>query len=80
MPNTDYSSCVTADGTFVETSSGPAARGLKKLYDQQLGVGMSVRSPYAITAFINQHGKEMYRIGSVNFTATCVTTHAKNSF
>ena len=61
-PLTNYNS---ADGTFVETSSGPAVRELKKIYDQQLGVGMSVRSPYAITAFVNQHGKHMYRIGSV---------------
>jgi hypothetical protein len=52
-----------ADGSFVETSSGLAARELKKRYDQQFGVGMSVRSPYAITAFVNQHGKEMYRVG-----------------
>jgi Gdp/GTP exchange factor required for growth at low temperatures len=52
-----------ADGSFVETTSGPAARELKRRYDQFLGVGMDVRSPYAITAFVNQHGKHMYRVG-----------------
>jgi Gdp/GTP exchange factor required for growth at low temperatures len=52
-----------ADGSFVETSSGPAARELKRRYDQYLGVGMEIRSPYAITAFVNQHGKQMYRVG-----------------
>ncbi|KAJ3509621.1 hypothetical protein NLJ89_g5128 [Agrocybe chaxingu] len=54
---------VAADGTFLETSSGPAARELKRRYDQLAGVGLSVRSPYAITAFVNQHGKSMYRVG-----------------
>lgn len=54
-----------ADGSFVETSSGPAARELKRRYDQHLGVGKDVRSPYAITAFVNQHGKQMFRVGSV---------------
>ncbi len=53
----------TADGSFVETSSGAAARELKRRYDQYLGVGKDVRSPYAITAFVNQHGKQMYRVG-----------------
>ena len=52
-----------ADGSFVETSSGAAARELKRRYDQYLGVGRDVRSPYAITAFVNQHGKQMYRVG-----------------
>ena len=52
-----------ADGSFVETSSGPAARELKRHFDQRYGVGPSVRSPYAITAFVNQHGKQMYRVG-----------------
>ena len=55
----------SADGSFVETSSGPAARELKRRYDQHLGVGKDVRSPYAITAFVNQHGKSMYRVGLV---------------
>lgn len=56
---------LSADGSFVETSSGPAARELKRRYDQHLGVGKDIRSPYAITAFVNQHGKPMYRVGSV---------------
>jgi Gdp/GTP exchange factor required for growth at low temperatures len=58
--------CLTigaADGSFVETSSGPAARELKRRYDQYYGVGKEIRSPYAITAFVNQHGKQMYRVG-----------------
>ena len=52
-----------ADGSFVETSSGAAARELKRYYDQYLGVGRDVRSPYALTVFVNQHGKQMYRVG-----------------
>ena len=52
-----------ADGSYLETSSGAAARDLKKAYDKYLGVGKDVRSPFAITAFINQHGKQMYRVG-----------------
>lgn len=50
-------SCLPADGSFVETSSGLAARELKRRYDQHFGVTISVRSPYAITAFVNQHGE-----------------------
>lgn len=57
-----YSLFLVDGGRFVETSSGAVARELKRLYDQQLGVGKDVRSPFAITAFINQHGKQMYRI------------------
>ena len=53
------------DNSFIETSSGAAARELKRRFDQYLGVGKDVRSPYAITAFVNQHGKQMYRIGCV---------------
>lgn len=54
-----------ADGSFVETSSGAAAREIKRRYDKYLGVGKDVqtRSPYAITAFVNQHGRQMYRVG-----------------
>lgn len=52
-----------ADGSFVETSSGLAARELKRRYDQMFGVNLEVRSPYAITAFVNQHGKQMFRVG-----------------
>ncbi|KZT68096.1 ras GEF [Daedalea quercina L-15889] len=51
------------DGSYLETSSGAAAHDLKKVYDKYLGVGKNVRSPFAITAFINQHGKQMYRVG-----------------
>ena len=53
----------TADGSFVETTSGGAARELKRRYDQQLGVSKDVRSPFLITALINQHGKQVYRVG-----------------
>lgn len=53
---------IAPDGSFVETSSGPAARELKRHFDQLYGVGLSLRSPYAITAFVNQHGKQMFRV------------------
>ncbi|KAG2039064.1 hypothetical protein BDR03DRAFT_894502 [Suillus americanus] len=53
---------IAPDGSFVETSSGSAARELKMRYDQSFGVGKDVRSPYTITAFVNQHGKQMYRV------------------
>src|SRR5712671_254379 len=55
----------TADGSFVETSSGQAARELKKRYDRFIKIDRDNRSPYAITAFVNQHGKQMYRVGYV---------------
>ncbi|KAF7326699.1 hypothetical protein MVEN_02607100 [Mycena venus] len=55
---------IAPDGSFVETSSGAAARELKRRYDQHYGVNLSVRSPYAITALINQHGREVYRVGN----------------
>ncbi|KAJ6464298.1 hypothetical protein C8R47DRAFT_1057447 [Mycena vitilis] len=55
---------IAPDGSFVETSSGAAARELKRRYDHHYGVNVSVRSPYAITALINQHGKEVYRVGN----------------
>lgn len=58
-----YSMFHADGGRFVEISSGAVGRELKRLYDQHLGVGKDVRSPFAITAFINQHGKQMYRIG-----------------
>ena len=55
----------TADGSFVETTSGPAARELKRRYDQQTGLSEDMRSPYVVTAIINQHGKQVYRVGCV---------------
>lgn len=60
-------SMVPANGSFIETSSGPVARDLKRFYDQRAGVSLTVRSPYAITSFVSQHGKPMYRIGYVIF-------------
>ncbi|KAF7759677.1 hypothetical protein Agabi119p4_11372 [Agaricus bisporus var. burnettii] len=54
---------VGADGNFVDTSSGSAARGFKKALDQQYGVSAQVRSPYIITGFVNQHGQQRYRVG-----------------
>ncbi|KAI1789674.1 ras GEF [Ganoderma leucocontextum] len=60
---------ILADGSFVETSSGAAARELKRRYDQYWGVGKDVRSPYAITALVNQHGKQMYRVGHRELSA-----------
>ena len=48
----------------METSSGPAARELKRQFDQRVGVGPTLRSPFAITAFVNQHGKPMFRVGN----------------
>ena len=56
---------VLADGTFVETPSGQAAHELKKRYDRIMGVSKDKRSPFAITAFTNQHGRQMYRVGYV---------------
>ncbi|KIJ64268.1 hypothetical protein HYDPIDRAFT_112248 [Hydnomerulius pinastri MD-312] len=68
---------IAPDGTFVETSSGPAARELKRRYDQYLGVGIDVRSPYAITAFVNQHGKQIYRVGHRDATAPAAEAESK---
>jgi GDP/GTP exchange factor required for growth at low temperature len=53
------------DGRFIESSSGTAIYELKRRYDQLAGVGSSVRTPYAITAFVSQHGKPIFRLGSV---------------
>ena len=53
------------DGRFIESSSGTAIYELKRRYDQLAGVGSSVRTPYAITAFVSQHGKSMFRLGFV---------------
>ncbi|KAF9221832.1 ras GEF [Gyrodon lividus] len=68
---------IAPDGSFVETSSGPAARELKRRYDQYVGVGKDVRSPYAITAFVNQHGKQMYRVGHRDATAPAAEAESK---
>ena len=57
-----------ADGSFVETSCGPAAHELKKRYDRFIKIDKDNRSPYAITAFVNQHGKQMYRVGCVPYS------------
>lgn len=51
-----------ADGSFVETTSGPAARELKRRYDKLVGVSKEVRSPFVIISMINQHGKQVYRV------------------
>ncbi|KAH0834180.1 hypothetical protein J3R83DRAFT_11489 [Lanmaoa asiatica] len=68
---------IAPDGSFVETSSGPAARELKRRYDRHLGVGKDVRSPYAITAFVNQHGKQMYRVGQRDAVAPAAEAESK---
>ncbi|KAF8836237.1 ras GEF [Paxillus ammoniavirescens] len=68
---------IAPDGSFVETSSGHAARELKRRYDQYVGVGKDVRSPYAITAFVNQHGKQMYRVGHRDATAPAAEAESK---
>jgi len=65
---------IAQDGSFVETSSGPVARELKRQFDNLLGVGPSRRSPYAITAFVSQHGRQMFRVGSV--TELTFNTHS----
>ena len=54
----------------METSCGPVAHELKKRYDRFIKIDKDNRSPYAITAFVNQHGKQMYRVGydSSSFT------------
>lgn len=75
--NADIS--IAPDGSFVETSSGPAARELKRRYDHYVGVGKDIRSPYAITAFINQHGKQMYRVGRRDATAPAAEAESKVS-
>ncbi|KAI0790961.1 hypothetical protein C8Q75DRAFT_805834 [Abortiporus biennis] len=74
IANADIS--IAPDGSFVETSSGQAARELKRRYDQYLGVGKDVRSPYAITAFVNQHGRQMYRVGEMTAPAAAAAQDA----
>ncbi|GJJ09299.1 hypothetical protein Clacol_003521 [Clathrus columnatus] len=55
---------IAPDGSFVQTSSAPAARELKKCYDKILRVGHDqiVRSPYAITAVEDETGAKVFRI------------------
>ncbi|KAL1664585.1 hypothetical protein GGF50DRAFT_54504 [Schizophyllum commune] len=60
---------IAPDGSFVETPSGAAAHQLKRIYDQRLGVGKDFRSPFAITGFVNQHGRWMYRVGYRDMSA-----------
>jgi len=62
-----------ADGSFVDMASGSAARGFKIVLDQYYGVSVQIRSPYAITGFVNQHGQQRYRVGYVerNHTPCC---------
>ncbi|KIJ47254.1 hypothetical protein M422DRAFT_28923, partial [Sphaerobolus stellatus SS14] len=60
---------ISADGTFVQTSSAKAALELKKTYDKMLGVGQEgengvvIRSPYAITNVLNDDGTKFFRVG-----------------
>ncbi|KIY44884.1 ras GEF [Fistulina hepatica ATCC 64428] len=65
--NADIS--MAPDGSFVETSSGEVAFELKRIYDDLIGVNPQQRSPYAITAFVNQHGKQMYRVSRRDMAA-----------
>ncbi|TFK48184.1 ras GEF [Heliocybe sulcata] len=60
---------IAADGSFVETSSAAAAMELKRRYDHLFGVNKDVRSPYAITSFVNQHGKQKFRVGRKELSA-----------
>ncbi|KAL0573822.1 Guanine nucleotide exchange factor lte1 [Marasmius crinis-equi] len=66
---------IAPDGTFVETSIGAAAMELKRRYDSHFGVNANVRSPYAITAFVNQHGRRMFRIGHRDLSAPAAAAH-----
>ena len=66
---------IASDRSFVQTSSGPAARELKRQFDYLLGVSPSRRSPYAITAFVSQHGRQMFRVGSVPESVFLLTPH-----
>ncbi|KAJ3916492.1 hypothetical protein F5877DRAFT_46510 [Lentinula edodes] len=61
---------IAPDSTYVETSSAPWAMELKRRYDTLYGVNVIVRSPYAITAFVGQHGQKRYRIGSPSGSIT----------
>ncbi|KAJ3755760.1 hypothetical protein EV360DRAFT_49174 [Lentinula raphanica] len=60
---------IAPDKSYVETSSAPWAMELKRRYDTLYGVNVIVRSPYAITAFVGQHGQKRYRIGHRELSA-----------
>ncbi|KAG8932520.1 hypothetical protein FRC02_000973 [Tulasnella sp. 418] len=56
---------IAPDGTFIETTSGIAARELKRRYDNALGVGKNgKRSPYAIVVAIDNQGRTVFRLSS----------------
>ncbi|KAF9555730.1 hypothetical protein CPC08DRAFT_765709 [Agrocybe pediades] len=54
---------IALDGQSIDISDGQAAHEMKKLYDQLAGVGPKLISPYALTSFVSQHGKVLYRLG-----------------
>ncbi|KAJ3781347.1 hypothetical protein GGU10DRAFT_299762 [Lentinula aff. detonsa] len=60
---------IAPDSSYVETSSGLWAMELKRRYDALYGVNVTVRSPYATTAFVGQHGQKRYRIGHRELSA-----------
>ncbi|KAF5383915.1 hypothetical protein D9757_007421 [Collybiopsis confluens] len=60
---------ISPDSSFIETSSNRYAMELKKRYDTMYGVGVAVRSPYTIVAFIGQHGQPRYRVGHRDMAA-----------
>lgn len=58
-----------ADSSYVETSSAPCAIELKRRYDALYGVNVNVRSPYAITSFVGQHGQTRLRVSHRDMSA-----------
>ncbi|KAG9037140.1 hypothetical protein FRB95_006694 [Tulasnella sp. JGI-2019a] len=51
------------DGRYLETTSGHAARELKRMYDQRLRVGQDgIRSPFAIDVTQDEFGRTVYRV------------------
>ncbi|KAG8877458.1 hypothetical protein FRB97_003389 [Tulasnella sp. 331] len=51
------------NGRYLETTSGHAARELKRMYDQRLRVGQDgIRSPFAIDVTQDELGRTMYRV------------------
>ncbi|KIK57605.1 hypothetical protein GYMLUDRAFT_46163 [Collybiopsis luxurians FD-317 M1] len=60
---------IAPDSSYIETSSGPCARELKKRYDALYGVTVTTRSPYAIVAFVGQHGQQRFRVGHRDMAA-----------